>query len=110
MLRNYFLCLELSRYFNITLLCFQPSNDFKDEKEGFEWNHNIKIITLGGNSPKNKIRKLLSSIKGRWYQRSIFRSAGTYMSEGYPKLRSLLKKNFYARTNGRESNKKKPEF
>jgi len=95
MLRNYFLCLELSKYFNITLLCFQSSNDFNDEKEGYEWNHNIKIMTLGGSSPKNKIRKLFSSIKGRWYQCSIFRAAGTYMIEGYPKLRYLLKKNFY---------------
>jgi len=95
MLRNYFLCLELSRYFNVTLVCFQPVNEFNEQKEEYEWNHNIRIETLNGKSPNNRISKIFNSIKGRWYQRSLFRSAGTYMIEGYPKLRSLLKNNFY---------------
>jgi glycosyltransferase involved in cell wall biosynthesis len=95
MLRNYFLCLELSRYFNVTLVCFQPGKEFIEEKEGYEWNHNIRVVTLNAKSPSNKISKIFNSIIGRWYQRSLFRSAGTYMIEGYPKLRSLLKKNFY---------------
>jgi glycosyltransferase involved in cell wall biosynthesis len=59
------------------------------------WNHSIQIISLPADSEKNPVKKWMKSIKGRWYQRSLFRSAGSYMTECYPVLRDLLGKCSY---------------
>jgi glycosyltransferase involved in cell wall biosynthesis len=91
MLRNYFLCYELSKYFHVTLLTFQPVAEFVDGVQGYRWNKDIRVISLPLPDPgQGLFKKLRNAVKGRWYQKSLFRSAGSYMMEGYPVLRKLL--------------------
>ncbi len=92
MLRSYFLCYELSRYFDLTLLTFQPAHEFRDGAEGYRWNNKIRILSMPLPDPhQGKLRRCYNAVKGRWYQKSIFRSAGSYMLEGYPAISRLLK-------------------
>ncbi len=91
MLRNYFLCYELSKYFQVTLLTFQPEAEFVDGVQGYGWNKDIRVISLPLPAPgQGLIRKLRNAVKGRWYQKNLFRSAGSYMMEGYPVMHRLL--------------------
>jgi polysaccharide biosynthesis protein PslH len=96
MLRNYFLCFELSKYYKVTLLTFQDANDFVDLKEGYQWNNEIKVVTIPVPAVKKKgIIKVFNGIKGRIYQRKFFRSTGDYHLYGYPCLKRLLKENVF---------------
>lgn len=91
MLRNYFLCYELSKYFQVTLLTFQPESEFVDGVQGYRWNTNIRVISLPlPGSRKGIFARLSNAVRGRWYQKNLFRSAGSYVMEGYPVLRQLL--------------------
>jgi glycosyltransferase involved in cell wall biosynthesis len=92
MLRNYFLCYELSKYFQVTLLTFQPEAEFVDGVQGYGWNKDIRVISLPLPKPgQGLISKLRNAMKGRWYQKNLFRSAGSYMMEGYPVMRRMLR-------------------
>lgn len=91
-LRNYFLCYELAKYYKVTLLTFQDAGDFVDQKEGYQWNHQIDVVTIPVPAQKKKgLLKILNGIKGRIYQRNFFRSTGDYHLYGYPSLKTLVK-------------------
>lgn len=91
-LRNYFLCYELSKYYKVTLLTFQDKGDFVDQKKGYQWNHQIEVVTIPVPAKKKGgVMKIISGIKGRIYQRNFFRSTGDYHLYGYPCLKSLVK-------------------
>lgn len=93
MLRNYFLCFELSKYYDVTLLTFQKAEDFVDGKDGYQWNPQINVVTIPVPSPKPKgLKKIYNGLKGRIYQRNMLRSTGDYHLYGYPCLKQLLKK------------------
>jgi glycosyltransferase involved in cell wall biosynthesis len=90
MLRNYYLCLELSKHFDLTLLVLQNGDEFINGFQNFEWNKGIKII-----SPPPTKKSIVNAIKGRYYQKNWKRSAGDFTLRLYPQLRQLLKrKNF----------------
>jgi glycosyltransferase involved in cell wall biosynthesis len=93
MLRNYFLCFELSKYYKVTLLTFQEAEDFADGTEGYQWNPQINVVTIPVPSPKPKgLKKFYNSVKGRIYQGNMFRSTGDYHLYGFPCLKSLVSK------------------
>lgn len=91
-LRNYFLCYELSKYYKVTLLTFQDSRDFVDQKDGYQWNRQIEVVSVPVPAQKKKgVLKIINGLKGRIYQRNFFRSTGDYHLYGYPFLKSLVK-------------------
>jgi polysaccharide biosynthesis protein PslH len=92
MLRNYFLCFELSKYYKVTLLTFQHAEEFIDKKEGYQWNTDIEVVSIPVPAVKKKgLLKIINAVKGRIYQRNLFRSTGDYHLYGYPCLKKLLK-------------------
>jgi polysaccharide biosynthesis protein PslH len=91
-LRNYFLCYELSKYYQVTLLTFQDAGEFIDQKAGYRWNHQIEVVTIPVPTKKKiGLLKICNSIKGRIYQRNFFRSTGDYHLYGYPLIKYLTK-------------------
>lgn len=93
MLRNYFLCYELSKYYDISLVTLQNPTEFVQGRSGYQWNAAIKVY-----GPEKKrenrglVRKVVNAIKGRIYQRSLFRPANDFDLYGYPLIHQLLKK------------------
>jgi len=93
MLRNYFLCYEISKYYNITLATLQPKEEFLVEKNNYKWNQNIRIVnaekTFNG---KGFINKIKNAIKGRYYKQFFFfEPADTITLMLYPIIKKLLK-------------------
>jgi glycosyltransferase involved in cell wall biosynthesis len=96
MLRNYFLCNELSKYTELSLLVLQPKEEFINGKEGFKWNEKIKIICPPIKRRKNNIfNRIFNAFKGRYYRRSLFTSASTFILQAYPVAKRLLKDNWF---------------
>jgi glycosyltransferase involved in cell wall biosynthesis len=90
MLRNYFLCHELSKYCDVTLLTLQSASAFKDGINDYRWNTSVKLITPDDTAPSGGIfQKVMNAIKGRIYQRSFFSSASGLMLFAYPRLKTL---------------------
>jgi hypothetical protein len=84
-LRCYHLCVELSKYFNVTVITYQNSNTVNDPL--FK---NIKII-----NPKTPLQvtglknKVLNALKHRWCQRTCKGPAESAVLQFYPILKHL---------------------
>jgi glycosyltransferase involved in cell wall biosynthesis len=92
MLRNYFLCNELSKYVQMTLIVLQSKKDFENQKEGYFWNNNIRILAhRRTNAKRSVIKKLKKAFLGRWYQRSFTEPASSLVVDFYPVLKKVLK-------------------
>ena len=96
MLRNYFLCYELSKYYSVTLVTFQEAGSFKNGSDGYFWNEEIRVITIPVPATKPVgFKKIVNAIKGRFYQWRFFSSVNNYALYGHPVIKNLLKKTNY---------------
>lgn len=96
MLRNYFLCQELSQYCDVTLLTLQPKSAFKEGVNGYRWNSSIKLAAPDVvASKKGFFKKNIDAVRGRIYQGSFFEPANGLMLFAYPRLKGLSKSEHY---------------
>jgi glycosyltransferase involved in cell wall biosynthesis len=86
-LRCYYLCTELSKYFDITLLTLQPAS----ELDGINFK-NIKILNPTKPLKLNGLKdKLVNAIKYRWYMGTLKGPAEATVLNFYPVLKQLSK-------------------
>ena len=86
-LRCYHLCIELTTYFDVTLITLQPASGIDDT--------NFKNITILNPAKPLKLdgfkAKLINAIKHRWYMGTLKGPAEATVLDFYPVLKQLYK-------------------